>query len=97
MPRSPKYVILDIDHLNGGSVSAVYGPFTERGTTEWLAQKVQALERDGRLRVRYVPGISLSLEDDLGIVRELNRTFIIPPTREKSLHLSPLRQWTPCD
>jgi hypothetical protein len=24
MPRSPKYVILDIDHLNGGSVARGY-------------------------------------------------------------------------
>ena len=43
MPRSAKYVILDIDHLANHEVNAVYEPFSERAAAEWLRKKCTKL------------------------------------------------------
>ena len=92
MPHSSKYVILDIDHLANNEVTAVIGPFTERAAGEWLQRKLEALERDGRFCLRHVPGISLSIEDQLGVVRELQRVPCACPADhgEKGERYSPL-------
>ena len=44
MPRSPQYVILDIDHLANHEVTAVIGPFSEAAAGEGLRRKFEALE-----------------------------------------------------
>ncbi len=72
MPRSPRYVILDIDELNGGSVTAVYGPFTERGAAKWLRREYRHRSaRNPDALIDYLAGISIIVRDGRGKAREL--------------------------
>ncbi len=74
MARSPKFVILDLNHLSGPEVTAVYGPFTERSSRHALAKLTAELKAQNSLQRREIRADqngAVTIVDGLGTVREL--------------------------
>lgn len=74
MTLRKKYVVLDLNHLSGPEVTAVYGPYTERSGRRALSKMIDRLKAHSSTQERRIcsdKNGAATVVDGLGTIREL--------------------------